>query len=376
MSSAIEATPKLLRRFPLPERLSTEQARAVADRMVYSVETVTGIELRLEPLELVVTLTDPADLPALEKLIDALVEEAMTSRVRGGRILRQHNRSDAGSSTHNADPVDASEWALLHHAYDRVFREMSREFSARDRKYSPLIDLSVMDLCNYLQLFPQNAYLVDEFPHQRDALVRMRQGTGSADGIRRSSQFMLNPALCFHMYGEFAGRVISEPAVVTMSGECFRHEAGWRLNRYRKPSFTMREIAFMGENSSVVEDLRTRLMDRTWRLFVELGFSGRIETAADPFYYVEDSAMRQHQLLANTKYELIYEGTDGVMSAIASFNNVGESLCGQFGIANASGRAAHSGCAAFGIDRWVEATLSVHGRDRRQWPEVLVRHCL
>jgi hypothetical protein len=84
--------------------------------------------------------------------------------------------------------------------------------------------------------------------------------------------------------------------------------------------------------------------------------------------------VRQHQLMANMKYELVVETPLGNSSAIASFNNVFDSLCKQFGITTADGRSAHSGCAAYGIDRWVQATLDQHGADPSGWPAQLREH--
>jgi seryl-tRNA synthetase len=245
------------------------------------------------------------------------------------------------------------------------------EVGARERVYPSMIELAVMDRCGYVEQFPQNAYLVDELPHDRDLLRGMRNGETGRESVRRSTPYLLNPALCFHVYAELAGGRLDEAMVLTMSGRCFRHEAPWRLDEYRLADFTMREIPYVGPPRDVA-GLRQQLLERTWELFVELGFSGRIETATDPFYHAEDADLGKYQLLAKAKYELIVETPQGATAAVASFNNLRESLCRQFDITGPRG--AHSGCAAFGIDRWVRATLDQHGADPAAWPELLRRY--
>lgn len=367
--TAVGSTEVLLR-LPLPDGLTEPQARSVADKLVYSSESVVGVELRLADRELHVAHRHGEE-EHVSRLVAQLADEAAGERIRGVRRIRATDPVVLSGSAEPEQP--AATFAVLHRAYDRMFLDLARRFGASERVYPAIIELSTMDVCRYVELFPQNAYLVDEFPHEREALTRMRLGQTGTEAVRRSSQHMLNPALCFHTYGEYRDTVVSEPLVLTVSGQCFRHEAPWRLNRFRRANFTMREIPYAG-TASEVSDLRDALLEETWNLFVGMGFHGRVETATDPFYHPQDSMVRQHQLMANMKYELVVETPLGNSSAIASFNNVFDSLCKQFGITTADGRSAHSGCAAYGIDRWVQATLDQHGADPSGWPAQLREH--
>jgi seryl-tRNA synthetase len=358
--------------YSLSDALSAPQAKALADKLVYSTETLLGLELDLDSRRIRLLLPENADRDGLSGLLKELTEEALAERVRDTRVVRRtESEIVVASPAKAADPATV---ALLHWAYDRLFRSLGAEFGALDRVYPAMIELAVMDRCRYVEMFPQNAYLVDDLPHERDALSRMRSGELDRDQIRRASPYLLNPALCFHAYEELAGSVHARPILLNTVGRCFRHEAPWRLGRFRLADFTMREIPFFGP-AQEVESLREALLSKTWDLFVELGLRGRMETATDPFYHRQESRVRQHQLMANAKYELVVETPNGDSAAIASFNNLGDSLCREFDIKDENGAYAHSGCAAFGIDRWVRATLDKYGDKVGQLPGLLRGLC-
>lgn len=134
----------------------------------------------------------------------------------------------------------------------------------------------------------------------------------------------------------------------------------------------MLELILLGD-ASFVEDTRSRLIDQIWSLFRELGLKGFIETANDPFYFPDDKAKGQYQLLASTKYELVARSEKhGLQCAVASFNNVGNSLSKNFNIRDGSGENPHSGCIAFGLDRLVVALGWQHGPHLQLWPEAIV----
>lgn len=104
-------------------------------------------------------------------------------------------------------------------------------------------------------------------------------------------------------------------------------------------------------------------------MFLALGLSGRIETASDPFYFSEDAAKSQHQMMGNMKYELIvHSGESRGSFSIASFNNMGNSLTKPFEVMDTESKPVHSGCIAFGIDRWVYALLALYGPSYDGWP--------
>jgi hypothetical protein len=72
------------------------------------------------------------------------------------------------------------------------------------------------------------------------------------------------------------------------------------------------------------------------------------------------------------KYELrLRVAPDGRSVAAASFNNHEQHFGRAFSIMLPSGEFAHSGCIAFGWERWVIAFVNQHGPDEESWPDVV-----
>jgi seryl-tRNA synthetase len=54
--------------------------------------------------------------------------------------------------------------------------------------------------------------------------------------------------------------------------------------------------------------------------------------------------------------------------AVASFNHHRDFFGTRFAISAPDGSPAHSGCVAFGLERWVLAVFAQHGTDDTAWP--------
>lgn len=194
------------------------------------------------------------------------------------------------------------------------------------------------------------------------------------------------PAICYHAYPAAEGRDLGDRLVLlTARGPCFRPETGLELSALRLRHFTMREIVALGERGAV-ERFRQRLVDRVSELVTELDLVGRIETAQDPFFTRDPSALgppalggaaelrgrRLMQQVLPLKYELrLALDQGGRTCAAASFNHHLDFFGRRFGIRQASGEPAHSGCVAFGLERWGVAFLCRHGSDARAWPAAI-----
>ncbi len=359
--------------FPLPAQLTPTQAEAVADKLIYAVEGIDGVEVSADGGGVELSFVADCDKDAIAALVTDLAGEVTSARVRNSALVRE-NDAPVRTGVTGSDSARRTARGLLHRAYEQTFLEMAWEVDAEERHYPALIERSLMDRSHYIDWFPQNGYLVDELPHDRAQLAAVRRGDVAVDDVRRSSPYMLNPAVCFQFYREFSGQAIGDRTiVVTASGDCFRHEAPWRIDNYRLPAFSMREIIYLGPGE-VVEELRMNLMDRVWEAFEEFGFSGHIGVASDPIYHPEDSGLKQHQLMAQSKYELVAKVPGGGTSTIGSFNNMRNAQCGRWEIDAEPGVPAHSGCAALGLERWIELTLDTYGTDPADWPDRLRRH--
>lgn len=176
-------------------------------------------------------------------------------------------------------------------------------------------------------------------------------------------------AACYHVYHGLKGaRLESSPVFVTTRGRCFRDEADFRPSLGRLRVFEMREIVALGSREGV-EEFRRAMIDRVRNLVTELDLAGRIEIATDPFFLQglgnEARGRRLMQQVLPLKYELrLALDASGCSCAVASFNHHLDFFGRRFGIRLDSGATAHTGCVAFGLERWVLAYLGRHGTDR------------
>jgi seryl-tRNA synthetase len=74
------------------------------------------------------------------------------------------------------------------------------------------------------------------------------------------------------------------------------------------------------------------------------------------------------QQLQPLKYELRLASAEGRTVAAASFNHHQDHFGKAFSIRQQNGDTAHSGCVAFGWERWVIAFVAQHGLDEESWP--------
>lgn len=167
--------------------------------------------------------------------------------------------------------------------------------------------------------------------------------------------YVYMPAVCYHCYAQWAGERLATPRAVTCVGRCRRNESDPPA---RLPEFTMREIVFAGPPEWVAEQ-RQQWMTRIEAFAKSLGLQAKMELATDPFFGGEARGKRLMQQLRELKYELRV----GSMS-IASFNLHETHFTKRFDIALADGGTAHTGCVAFGLERWTLAALEV-GYDLR-----------
>ena len=247
--------------------------------------------------------------------------------------------------------------ASLRDYFDATVRGWALEMGAIEESFPSEIPLAVLGRAGFTTAFPQ-------------MLVWLAEG-GPNNGAYAGEEHVRPPAVCYHHYPRFAESTLREPgSVVTAIGCCYRNEyradSSYPVERLR--SFTMREVIAVGDDG-LVENLRTDFMERVSRWMKELGLEGSIETATDPFFTTESRGRMLMQQMLPLKYELrLRVDPDGRSVAAASFNNHEQHFGNAFSIRQASGEPAHSGCVAFGWERWVIAFVNQHGSDEESWP--------
>jgi acyl carrier protein len=240
--------------------------------------------------------------------------------------------------------------ASLCEYFDSVVRGWAFELGAIEEVFPADIPLATLGRAGFTTAFPEKLVWTDD----------------AGDKSARP------PAVCYHHYPSVSDSTLDGASIVTALGRCFRNEydATSCHPAERLGAFTMREIIAVGE-AALVERLRRDLMDRVSTWMKELELDGHVEVATDPFFTSEARGRLLMQQMLPLKYELqLRVDPDGRSVAAASFNNHQQHFGRAFSILLPSGEYAHSGCVAFGWERWMIAFVNQHGPDEESWPGI------
>jgi seryl-tRNA synthetase len=139
--------------------------------------------------------------------------------------------------------------------------------------------------------------------------------------------------------------------------------------------FSMREVIFVGAEAWVAER-RAGIIERTTELVQSWDIECAVESANDPFFAPMYATKTFWQSQGNLKYELrltIGHDDDGnaITTSAGSFN-LHEGFFGEtFRISLDSGEPVYTGCAGFGVERWILACFAQHGFEPERWPAAL-----
>ena len=101
----------------------------------------------------------------------------------------------------------------------------------------------------------------------------------------------------------------------------------------------------------------------------ELGFPDRVDSANDPFFIGEFRKQAAFQSAFQLKFEiralLPYRNST---LAVGSYNYHQDFFGRNLNITLPDGTPAHTGCAAFGLERMAFAFVYQYGLDQAQWP--------
>jgi seryl-tRNA synthetase len=363
---------------PLPAKITGGRLSEFLERVPYLDVAVTSVRYVEDGHAAVIDTVPLSDEQGakiaadLQELLAALIE----SKILAQKILKTQARPEQASAFEQAGESQVfygrSEIRLMD-AVDKLLLAVADRHGAVQRDYASIYSAQIMGRSGYHKNFPQNVFGVTQIPHNYTLIKKIREDASSTIGadMFESHGAYLQPCVCYHCYAEVQ-QSKRDSAIFTTKGRCFRHEIQWRLNQFRRNEFTMREIVFIG-TPEYVEAKRLGMMEEVWALFCELGLYGQIVTARDPFFHYDDMKTKGAvQLMADAKYELEFASRAGSASSIASFNNCQDTLCQKFEItATHNDEFLHSGCVAFGIDRWRAALLEEYGQDEGNWPALL-----
>ena len=244
-------------------------------------------------------------------------------------------------------------------------------FKAKKHAYNALLPSDWLKRAGYFGSFSHSVTFAVHLNEDYDVIERFsarhRNGenpTFQDVGEIAAPEHCLSPAVCYHTYGALMGKTLpGSLSVFTGGGRCFRYESKNLTGLDRLWEFSMREIVWLGERGPVLA-AREAAIDIAWRLIEALDLSARLETACDPFFASDFPSLRFFQLANDLKYELKVDIGPDLSIACGSFNYHERFFGTRFGIQTAHGEAAHTVCAAFGLERLLYACCCQHGLGR------------
>ncbi|AXI76494.1 aminoacyl--tRNA ligase-related protein [Peterkaempfera bronchialis] len=248
--------------------------------------------------------------------------------------------------------------AALFQELDALFTGLAEQLGAPAVVGPPLLPAEGLARLDYFRNFPHLAVSAARFAE--DAVEELAAGRAPAEQPVRPTGYLLPSATCYGLLLALAGQDVGAELRLTAVGRCFRNEDHYDGLR-RLWGFHMREVLHVGSADGVREHL-ARSREFIEGLADRLGVAVSYQPANDPFY---DKSGSRAKLMAldPVKYEFV--AVDG--TAIASVNRHRNFFGERLGI-RTEGGTAHSGCTAFGVERWVHATVLAHGT-----PELALR---
>jgi hypothetical protein len=246
------------------------------------------------------------------------------------------------------------EMVALRGALEDRFLSWAAESGAGQAIYPALMRVEDLASVDYFRNFPHLAVMATGIAP--DALADRASCCDDLHAVPATelneAAYALPSAACFNVYLHLRGQSLDAPFLVTTGANCFRREDHYDGLR-RLLGFYMREIVCVGERDAVLDHLATS--KARLRAFAEaLGLPVAIVPSSDPFFDPAGTRGVMAQLFP-VKEEVVF-GDD---LAIASLNHHRNFFGERCDIRTAGGEHAHSGCVAFGLERWISA-LSTH----------------
>ena len=238
-------------------------------------------------------------------------------------------------------------------------------------RFPPAMVRSQLVKSGYLKSFPQllgtiHCFCGNDAAHR--ALLRCVDEGKEWTAQQEPTDLLLTPAACYPLYPIIArrGALPPEGVLYGVHSWCFRHEPS--LDPGRMQCFRLREFVRMGSNEQVLE-FRQAWLDRAQGFITELALPYTIDIANDPFFGRAGRLMADSQREQRLKFELLIPvANDEKPTACMSFNYHLDHFGEPWGIQQADGRTAISGCVGFGMERLVLALFRHHGLDPAHWP--------
>ncbi|MCS6906958.1 MAG: hypothetical protein RML93_03630 [Anaerolineales bacterium] len=261
--------------------------------------------------------------------------------------------------------------------FENRFLQLADSFSARPYRFPTLIPARFLERVGYFRAFPHSLSFATHLRTDLDQIDAFAEGASCDEHGHLKVPLesfapvrtLLSPAVCYHLYFTLADQTLPPQGVVaTAVGNCFRYESLNLHSLERLWNFTMREVIFVGDKEFVLAN-RELARQRMQRVFGEIGFAYRVESANDPFFIGEFRKQAAFQSAFQLKYEIRARlpFKDGTL-AVGSYNYHQDFFGRHLNIRLPDGSPAHTGCVAFGLERIAFAFLAQFGFDSIHWP--------
>lgn len=254
----------------------------------------------------------------------------------------------------------SGELLALQRDLDRVFRGLAARLEAVEVDVPPLFPAAALQRIDYFASFPHLATFACVHDEAADNLKAFAShpwdeaGQALQLGRLAPTREVLTPAACYHVYLDRLGHRLDAPVHVTLCARCFRRETHYEPLR-RQWSFSMREIVCLGTPDEVKAFLAHH-REVMQELAVSLGLTVELVHATDPFFNPGASGKYLMQVVDPVKEELVFGGDLAIGSLNYHRSTFGEAFDIQRG-----GAPVHTGCVAFGMERWLYALVHTHG---------------
>lgn len=252
-----------------------------------------------------------------------------------------------------------------------AFISSERDPKAEVLRFPPVMSRTQLEKSGYLSSFPHLLGCVCCLEGTEGQIRGAVERVGENDewtGSLKAANLVLTPAACYPVYPLAAqrGDVPEDGLLFDVAADCFRHEPSNDLDRLQ--SFRMREFVRIGTPDQI-KAFRNNWMTRARGIANRLGLVCTIENANDPFFGRGGQIMAASQVQRSLKFELLVPVLSmEKLTACMSFNYHCDHFGEVWGLKDAAGNIAHTGCVAFGLDRLGVALFRTHGLDLEDWP--------
>lgn len=253
--------------------------------------------------------------------------------------------------------------------FERYVTRMGADRSPEVMRFPPVLSRRTYECTDHLETFPNlmgsvHSFVGDDRAH-RDLAAKKAAGEPWA-GDLAATEVMMTPAACYPLYPAAAGTLPADGRTVDLRAFVFRHEPS--LDPARMQIFRQREYVRLGTPAQALEH-RDEWLQRAESMLRALGLEPRAVVANDPFFGRGGRVMAATQREQTLKYELVVPIASAEQpTAVVSCNYHLDHFGQAFGILTADGRAAHTACIGFGLERIALALFRQHGFNPSIWP--------